>query len=978
MPIYQNMQIPVGKSGGALPTDDSAGYSVYVPGSKNVQALDSSGYALAARAGEVIAESQRGMTEGLQNFGRSLKKVGDVAWEIEQKNRELDMAKVQDYLSRVKSNFLNWREQRSEQKGADAVGAPMPDGTMGRDVRKQSEDFTAMQRRADDRFLSKVGPYARVFARRELDEVYEHDRAWTNEYFYNQSQAYQDSQHDAFIAAEADTAMANIDKPDLFSQSVGKVKAMYEIAGKRKGWSPEDVQKHYRDFLIKLGTRGMKAKMDAQDIPGARNFVSFISQWLPSDVTQSFNAEIDDAEFRGLREGLRADNLDAVANARKMLGASEATGGAPASKAAPAVLQNGKDFNAVAKSVFSANKGTPWSLSGQLGDGSGKVSCSGLVGSVMAQAGQPEYYKQVSETQLDMAMENKGVSVEEARNKPRAGLIIGLDHGPKAHDKGRAKGIDHVAVTFQDPANGEIMVLESSVGKGVRVTPVKKWFDARPVGPNNKVKQMWVGDALYGRTVAVPQPGDGGGQAGGAQGGANDVRRATLAADLRAAEKRIGRNSMENAAVTDPEAYLRTPPPQRQKLFGVEPAVDRDGENLARSILRGRDEERNREKRQRIVDAVNELKGMPFGALNVPYAEAYSKAAFHLNNRKDLSPDERREILAHFAEFKRGEARDVAYAEAVNIFGQAVGGGLQVEQARRMVSDSTLLMLDPGTRNWLSSRLDDLYSPVSSSFSGAYKAYTTGKREVPTMYQGEGDRVFNEGFARAQEMWENADAPTRKKWMEMMQDPMQRSKVPPQQILDSALWRALDVTGLQRIVSDKAAQKADEMDAERGKRLEKNMNLVKRAFYGREKSLPLYNGVVDEEAVERVLAAGFRPQPGGVGYEQYVSGEPIVGGIQSFGTGDIENTYGMSDEATAPKTVTPTVETPEYGTEARAQAVKRTSEEAVAEAERRGGYGSTEQRAKAVQYQLTHSASGRRKVIDDFVRGLQNEEKGTK
>lgn len=66
-------------------------------------------------------------------------------------------------------------------------------------------------------------------------------------------------------------------------------------------------------------------------------------------------------------------------------------------------------------------------------------------------------------------------------DKIRAGMMIGLDTGDRGWERGRFKGIDHIAQTYVDPQTGKMMVTESTSrtangGRGVQSIPYEEFY----------------------------------------------------------------------------------------------------------------------------------------------------------------------------------------------------------------------------------------------------------------------------------------------------------------------------------------------------------------------------------------------------------------------------------------------------------------------------------------------------------------------
>ena len=133
---------------------------------------------------------------------------------------------------------------------------------------------------------------------------------------------------------------------------------------------------------------------------------------------------------------------------------------------------------------------------------SGVLDCSGWVGYMLEKSGIKGYRGLHSEAQVVKAMQSgRQVSTDELFSSPKEGIVIGIDSGPRDHDRGRDIGIDHVAYTYKDPQTGQIMVTESAGGKngGVRNTPVKEWLESH----RSKGHQFYAGDITGGKYYAA-------------------------------------------------------------------------------------------------------------------------------------------------------------------------------------------------------------------------------------------------------------------------------------------------------------------------------------------------------------------------------------------------------------------------------------------------------------------------------------------
>jgi hypothetical protein len=85
-----------------------------------------------------------------------------------------------------------------------------------------------------------------------------------------------------------------------------------------------------------------------------------------------------------------------------------------------------------------------------------------------------------SEGQIDAVFRATGTMIRDGEvqlDSLEAGMIIGLDTGRKSWDRGRARGIDHVVVTYTDSRTGKLMIAESCGGVGVRRMEADQWLE---------------------------------------------------------------------------------------------------------------------------------------------------------------------------------------------------------------------------------------------------------------------------------------------------------------------------------------------------------------------------------------------------------------------------------------------------------------------------------------------------------------------
>ncbi|HEX7817559.1 peptidoglycan-binding protein [Dyella sp.] len=135
---------------------------------------------------------------------------------------------------------------------------------------------------------------------------------------------------------------------------------------------------------------------------------------------------------------------------------------------------------------------------GQKNPDAGKVDCSGWVvkmenatmDEINAKSGTHTFSAKdhfssaydAAATIVEKTAERSGSLLEGKQVNAAAlkeGMIIGEDNGPTSFDKGRYKGIDHITMVVRDPKTNELMISQSSGGKGVHLEPVQDYLDRK-------------------------------------------------------------------------------------------------------------------------------------------------------------------------------------------------------------------------------------------------------------------------------------------------------------------------------------------------------------------------------------------------------------------------------------------------------------------------------------------------------------------
>ncbi len=125
----------------------------------------------------------------------------------------------------------------------------------------------------------------------------------------------------------------------------------------------------------------------------------------------------------------------------------------------------------------------------QMGAKGGRsIDCSGFVQQAVGQAfgnisqrDLAKLFNTHSDGQVMAVAQRSGFMLRGAQVNNQnldAGMIIGIDSGRKGFDTGRANGIDHVVAVYRDSQTNQLMVAQSSSGKGANALPLDQWLES--------------------------------------------------------------------------------------------------------------------------------------------------------------------------------------------------------------------------------------------------------------------------------------------------------------------------------------------------------------------------------------------------------------------------------------------------------------------------------------------------------------------
>lgn len=328
---------------------------------------------------------------------------------------------------------------------------------------------------ARERFGGQLSPYARRLFDKQADETDAKLYRWGVGKVHRELMSYQDSVDAGTILNAENIAMQD---PDRIPEAMGMVKFAKENRARRHGQDTEQARqetiKAERDLINKVADK----LLDAYDLNGFDRLLA------------RYGGKIDPAD----RFRFNEKRAEVVLDQAKDLAANGDRGGARR-----LVMEN-TSGQAFGETIYERTRemmrrGVRYGF-GSRGLDSGKIDCSGFVGGTQAEAMEAankqagkEIFTQAqidkmrngtSESIIDQVSRQSGMlltnqQITAASLQP--GMMIGLDTGNKGFDKGRARGIDHIAQVVVDPETGRKMIAESQSKAGVTMTPVDEWLE---------------------------------------------------------------------------------------------------------------------------------------------------------------------------------------------------------------------------------------------------------------------------------------------------------------------------------------------------------------------------------------------------------------------------------------------------------------------------------------------------------------------
>lgn len=810
MTVSTGMQIPArgrySRAPGELPVNENVGYNTYVPGSKGIQTLDTSSFNLAKQAASISAEGGQDIANALKGVGNSFRKLADTGVEIFRKNNELDMYKAQDLYSRLETLWLPKQEQLNELKGGDAVGA----SAAGTDVANDTETWIKEQKSIFGKEVEKLGsPAARRYFNLHSEELFTRASVWAKDRRNEQINVYEDGVAEASLASTSDSVVAAGGDLARAAQLYGQAMARIDATAARKGWSPEQTEQKKKEWAEKTALKSIQASLDAQDFPDAlKRFQHFAPYLMGGNYEKAFQAVAAGALDAAMASGQEAP----IQSWMDTFGKAGATIPQQSQQSVPTTStpqsEQTQGWNAVASAMMQKHKGTKYDLYGESA-ASGKVSCSNWVKENFRAMGITGYSGS-SEDIVSRAMKNKEVSAEEFRKNPRAGVVIGLDHGPRSYDQGREHGMDHVVFTYQDSKTGKIMVSEAGVRGGVHTTEVNAWMNAHPVGPDKKVKAMFIGDVLLGQPQAAAGQKASAAQAQPRSATTQPLGGNALSGLMAKAQKNLDEaryRTVLNEAASNPGVFIQANNVDALSgRLGGDTKKAQDAIQYAHSLIQAA---RNRERQAKndLLDGIGDelVANIP---RDVPLAQQLTLARGMIAQRSDLTPGDKARLELEFGQKARGMSDlygGAAYGELAQNLSDHT---LTKDQGRDFIAGNPWL-----TGRWrqaaeqLVEHSDSTYTHVVSGFLTAAKKLEAAA--LPSLRPIIQEMIAN-GIASASGIYNGADQKSRQDMDEKLGDSTKRDTVPIQQHLNEVLQTIGDHNKLTLIYNDRRTKQDEE------------------------------------------------------------------------------------------------------------------------------------------------------------------------
>lgn len=302
MTVSTGMQIPArgrySRAPGELKTNENIGYSPYVPGSKGIQAFDTSTFNLAKQAANISAEGGQDIANAVKGLGTPFKKISDAAYEIWKKSDDIEIAKAQDMVARLTELGLAERQKQSERKSGNAIGANDSGEDVITSIGKSNERLDGMFRKDID----KLGANARRVFNLRSREFFNQQDVWARTHQDKETTEYFKDVMNGSAYTAGSLIAANNGEAQVVAEQLGIVDARIDAYADRMGLPPEVRQQLKDKARHDAAERTVKGLVAQQDYDGATKALNNLkSAGLTDDDFKLLEKNIYDAKISWAR-----------------------------------------------------------------------------------------------------------------------------------------------------------------------------------------------------------------------------------------------------------------------------------------------------------------------------------------------------------------------------------------------------------------------------------------------------------------------------------------------------------------------------------------------------------------------------------------------------------------------------------------------------------------------------------------------------
>lgn len=457
MPIYERMTVK-GRAGSLQPYQSSQ--QAVAPGVTSARVSD-------AAAG-IYARGAAMQGDGLGRLGAAIGKAGHTFYNA-----------YEDY-SKTKATELFNRYRMDMNQAMDGEGGIMSQvGENAFRAGQQTMDASGKLRGELLKDYEQDSRVAQIFNQLvDPQENAYHVKA--QQHGEREYKTWQNRTDEAATKGYVDQALAGYGDPQAFTQ--GTAGAMWHVEQqlRRQGYSGEALERGVLEASSKIYKAGIAQAIEDGDFASAERLLGEGSVRMTEadrlTMQSKLQAGYDQHVLREMQALEDAGNVEALKRLKEQV-ENGTWGGAAVQGLNAGIAAQAAKYGGGRVKYYRDDTGRT-----TRDPNNGQIDCSGWVGWTLEQNGIKGFRSLNAEGQIDEAWRRgaRELTQDEILSRPRENMMVCIDTGPKKFDRGRAKGIDHVVLTYRDPQTGVLMVSESSGGKGVRSIPWQQWAAQYP------------------------------------------------------------------------------------------------------------------------------------------------------------------------------------------------------------------------------------------------------------------------------------------------------------------------------------------------------------------------------------------------------------------------------------------------------------------------------------------------------------------